>query len=176
MAPEVLCRQNHGIAVDYFALGVIAYEFMMGRRPYNGRSRAEIKDAVLARQVQLRRQDIPEGWSLEGADFINKLIQRRPLNRLGYNGPAEVKQHLWLKDFPWSKLFEKSLEPSFKPAKEENFDKQQVVSPWQDPALQAKADDLEVQNSFIGYFFDNSLKTTQAEATTQSAVSNRQPS
>ena len=31
LAPEVMCRQNHGIAVDYFALGVIAYEFMMGR-------------------------------------------------------------------------------------------------------------------------------------------------
>lgn len=39
MAPEVMCRQNHGIAVDYFALGVIGYEFMMGRRPYLGRSR-----------------------------------------------------------------------------------------------------------------------------------------
>lgn len=31
MAPEVMCHQNHGIAVDYFALGVIAYEFMLGR-------------------------------------------------------------------------------------------------------------------------------------------------
>lgn len=31
MAPEVMCRQNHGISVDYFALGVIAYECMMGR-------------------------------------------------------------------------------------------------------------------------------------------------
>ncbi len=30
-APEVMCRQNHSFAVDYFALGVIAYEFMMGR-------------------------------------------------------------------------------------------------------------------------------------------------
>ena len=30
-APEVLCRQNHGIAVDYFALGVLLYESMMGR-------------------------------------------------------------------------------------------------------------------------------------------------
>jgi hypothetical protein len=30
-APEVMCRQNHGIAVDYFALGVIAYEFMLGK-------------------------------------------------------------------------------------------------------------------------------------------------
>ena len=31
MAPEVMCRQNHGIAVDYFALGVICFECMFGR-------------------------------------------------------------------------------------------------------------------------------------------------
>ena len=31
MAPEVLCKQNHTFAVDYYALGVIAYECMMGR-------------------------------------------------------------------------------------------------------------------------------------------------
>lgn len=51
MAPEVMCRQNHGIAVDYFAVGVIAYEFMIGKRPYLGKSRKEIRDAVLAKQV-----------------------------------------------------------------------------------------------------------------------------
>lgn len=34
MAPEVMCRQNHGVAVDYFAMGVIAYECMFGKRPY----------------------------------------------------------------------------------------------------------------------------------------------
>jgi serine/threonine protein kinase len=31
MSPEVMCAQNHTIAVDYFATGVIAYEFMNGR-------------------------------------------------------------------------------------------------------------------------------------------------
>jgi serine/threonine protein kinase len=39
MAPEVLLKQNHTIAVDYYALGVIAYEFMLGKRPYYGRNR-----------------------------------------------------------------------------------------------------------------------------------------
>ena len=34
MAPEVMCRQNHTTSVDYFAVGVIAYECMHGRRPY----------------------------------------------------------------------------------------------------------------------------------------------
>jgi serine/threonine protein kinase len=31
MSPEVMCSQNHTIACDYFALGVIAYEFMYGK-------------------------------------------------------------------------------------------------------------------------------------------------
>ena len=39
MAPEVMCRQNHSYAADYFALGVIAYEFMIGKRPYTGKTR-----------------------------------------------------------------------------------------------------------------------------------------
>ena len=37
MAPEVMNGNNHGFAVDYFALGVIGYEFMKGIRPYAGK-------------------------------------------------------------------------------------------------------------------------------------------
>jgi hypothetical protein len=33
-APEVMCKQSHSYAVDYFALGVITYEFMMGKVLY----------------------------------------------------------------------------------------------------------------------------------------------
>ena len=49
MAPEVMCRQNHGVAVDYFAVGVIAYEFMMGKRPYVGKNRKESRDKIFDR-------------------------------------------------------------------------------------------------------------------------------
>jgi hypothetical protein len=52
----------------------MGYEFMMGRRPYVGKSRKEIRDAIFAKQIQLKKTDIPEGWSLEAADFINKVI------------------------------------------------------------------------------------------------------
>ena len=61
MAPEVMCRQNHGVAVDYFAVGVILYEIMMGMRPYLGKSRKEIRDKVLAKQVQIKKDEIPTG-------------------------------------------------------------------------------------------------------------------
>ena len=47
MAPEVMVSNSHGPTADYYALGVIVYEFMTGRRPYNGRNRNEIRDAIL---------------------------------------------------------------------------------------------------------------------------------
>ena len=104
MAPEVMCKQPHGVAVDYFAMGIIGYECMFGRRPYTGRNRREIREHILSKQIQIKRAEIPPGWSVEAADFINRLIQRKPLNRLGLNGPEDVKNHPWLRDFPWDDL------------------------------------------------------------------------
>jgi serine/threonine protein kinase len=54
MAPEVMCRQDHGFPVDFYAVGIIAYELMLGRRPYNGRNRREIRDQILSKQVQAK--------------------------------------------------------------------------------------------------------------------------
>ena len=163
MAPEVMCRQNHGVAVDYFAVGVIAYEFMTGKRPYQGKSRKEIRDLVLAKQVQLTREEVPEDWSYEAADFVNKLLQRKPLNRLGLNGPHEVKTHPWLCNYPWGKLYAKSLPAPFLPNQaRDNFDARLHLSddPWKDAgseAMQQGAELLrrtETQNLFAGYFYD----------------------
>lgn len=74
MAPEVMCKQPHGVAVDYFAMGVIGYECMFGRRPYQGRGRREIREEILAKQVQIKKPNVPPDWSIEAADFINRLI------------------------------------------------------------------------------------------------------
>ena len=73
IAPEVMCRQNHSYGVDYFALGVICYEFMLGKRPYNGKTRKDIRDAIFAKQAQIKKHEIPDGWSIEAADFVNKV-------------------------------------------------------------------------------------------------------
>lgn len=80
-----------------------------------GRSRKEIRDQILAKQVQIKIDEIPKGWTIEAADFINRLIQRKPTKRLGTNGPAELKAHPWLKSFPWDKLGRKEIDPPFKP-------------------------------------------------------------
>ena len=58
-----MCRCNHGVAVDYFALGIIVFECIFGFRPYMGSNRQEIRDKILAKQVQIRKKDIPADWS-----------------------------------------------------------------------------------------------------------------
>ena len=50
MAPEVILLQGHSYPADFFALGVIGYEFMFGHRPYSGKNRKQIRDFILDRQ------------------------------------------------------------------------------------------------------------------------------
>ena len=123
MSPEVIIGHNHNQVVDYFALGVLTYEFMMGKRPYTGKNRREIKEKIIATQFIIPKDKIPEGWSYDAADFINKLLQRKPANRLGLRSAQEVKEHPWIKKYPWNDLYNKKIKPTFKPPQGDNFDK-----------------------------------------------------
>ena len=122
MAPEVLCSQNHSYVVDYYAVGVIGYEFMEGHRPYHGKNRKEIKENILSKQVVLLKEQMPKGWSLESADFINRLLQRKPNKRLGLRGATEIKEHSWFKYYPWKDLYLQKLKSPFIPPNGDNFD------------------------------------------------------
>ena len=124
MAPEVILVQNHGPPSDFFALGVIGYEFMLGYRPYLGRGRKEIKNLIISKQAKISREELPDDWSENSRDFINLLLQRKPKKRLGYNGVNEIKEHPWMKDIDFDLLFNKKIEaPFIPPIDKENFDK-----------------------------------------------------
>ena len=66
--------------------------------------------------------EIPKGWSVEAADCINRLLQRKPSHRLGLHGAREVKEHIWFKNFPWKNLYNKKLNAPFLPPNTDNFD------------------------------------------------------
>jgi serine/threonine protein kinase len=123
MSPEVLFGQNHNYAVDYFAIGVILYEIMFGHRPYLGTNRKNLKQEIFNKQIHIKKDDIPQGWSIDSADFANKLLVRKQNDRLGFNGSKEVFEHPWIKFFPWKELYLKKIKTPFKPKKtEDNFD------------------------------------------------------
>ena len=158
MAPEVMKGQNHTFAVDFFALGIMGYEFMLGKRPYNGRSRREIKEQMLSKHVQISLSEIPNGWSEEAADFFNKLLQRKPDIRLGSKGIWELKQHRWMKYFPWDKLINKEIESPFIPEKKDNFDKKYCeandsINIETKVRYEKYKNDIDYDNYFINFTF-----------------------
>ena len=127
MAPEVMKAKNHSFAVDFFALGVIGYEFMLGKRPYYGKNRKEIKEQMLAKQALITEEILPHDWSNESMDFINSLLQRKETKRLGFKsgdkGSEELMKHIWLRYYPWNELKNKTLLAPFIPDPKDNFDK-----------------------------------------------------
>ncbi len=124
MAPEVLCAQNHSFPVDFFAIGIMAYEFMTGKRPYLGRNRKEIKEAVFSKQAHVHRRDaFVFGWSVDSCDFINRMIVRKPSKRLGYNGIFEVMGHKWFDGIKWDDIEMRKMIAPFIPKNGDNFDR-----------------------------------------------------
>ena len=123
LAPEILCNQNHTYSIDYYAIGIIAYELAYGHRPYIGRTKHEVKQLILTQQAHIDYDELPNGYQDEAADFINQLIQRKPKNRLGRDSISEVINHPWLQGFDWEALKEKNLRAYYIPKEGDNFDK-----------------------------------------------------
>ena len=122
MAPEVLFNKNHDYSVDFFALGVISYEIIMGSRPYKGKDKKELRKDIISRQAKLKENDVKTlGWSRLCLEFINGLLQRKMDNRLGKNGVKELMEHSWFLNFNWKDLLNQKMEPSWKPPFEENY-------------------------------------------------------
>ena len=115
MPPEIMFRESLNFCADYFSLGVLCYEIMMGFLPYNSKSLDGMQKLIMANQVQIKKFNIPEGWSETAADFINKLIQRKQIKRLGYNGVEEIKNHPWLKDTNWKEIYLHRMKSPFVP-------------------------------------------------------------
>ena len=124
MAPEVMQGCNHNFSVDFYAIGVITYELMMGKRPYSGKTRKEIKEQIMGRQAKINKIEIPDGWSFEAADFANKLLSRKEINRLGYYNENNIKEHPWLKDVDMDLIKNKKVKAPFIPKRNhDNYDK-----------------------------------------------------
>lgn len=68
------------------------------------------------------------------------------MSRLGFNGPEEVKNHPWLADFPFDKLYRRKIDPPFVPnSGGDNYDHKYNN---QETVLDTKAQ-IEMQNAIL---------------------------
>lgn len=123
MAPEVIMGQQHGFTADYFAIGVILHELMIGKvsnyyfikRPFPGIIRKEYKESIIHMNPSVKPKDVPNGWAPEVADLINSLISRKEDERLGKNGAKSIKSHSWFSGVNWDDIVNKKYPAPFIP-------------------------------------------------------------
>ncbi|CAN6486430.1 unnamed protein product [Victoria cruziana] len=102
LAPEILLGTGHGTTADWWSVGVILFEMIVGVPPFNAEQPETIFYNILNRQIPWPR--IPEEMSYEAYDLINKLLIENPVQRLGATGAGEVKNHLFFRDINWETL------------------------------------------------------------------------
>ena len=159
MAPEAIINKPHDYCVDYFALGVIVYELMLGERPYQGKNRKEIKEQMFTLEIKLDNDDMPEDWKDDNIlDFINKLLKRKKAKRLGYNGCKEIKNHPYFKDIKWEQIENCIFNSPFTFDSEDNFDDSYAQKQDNDSIYEGKKElyVLEVNESmtFKNFYFN----------------------
>ncbi|KAG1676353.1 hypothetical protein FOA52_001148 [Chlamydomonas sp. UWO 241] len=102
LAPELLLGTGHGPEVDWWALGVILYELVMGVPPFSADTPEEIFANILDRRITWPEDE--EDMSAECRDLIEQLLDNDQSLRLGNRGAAEIKMHPWFKDVDWANL------------------------------------------------------------------------
>ena len=159
MAPEAIINKPHDFCVDYFALGVIVYELMLGERPYQGKTRKEIKEQMFTLEIKLDDDDMPEDWEDNNIlDFINNLLKRKKAKRLGSKGCNEIKNHPYFKDIQWEQIENCTLNSPFVFDSEDNFDDSYAQKVDNDSIYEGKKElyILEVNESktFKNFYFN----------------------
>ncbi|KFK27959.1 hypothetical protein AALP_AA8G453600 [Arabis alpina] len=102
LAPEILLGMGHGKTADWWSVGVILFEVLVGIPPFNAETPQQIFENIINRDIPW--PNVPEEISYEAYDLINKLLTENPVQRLGATGAGEVKQHAFFKDINWDTL------------------------------------------------------------------------
>ncbi|XP_053328904.1 serine/threonine-protein kinase N3 isoform X2 [Spea bombifrons] len=149
LAPEVLTETSYTYAVDWWGLGVLIYEMLVGECPFPGDNEEEVFDSIVNEEVRY-----PRFLSSEAISIVRKLLRKSPERRLGAGvGDAEeIKPQPFYQGIDWDALYTRKVKPPFVPSLKDpldirNFDEEftgqkPVLSPSDDPRPIAAVDQI----------------------------------
>lgn len=112
MAPEILMDEGHGKAVDWWSLGILIYELLVGVPPFYSRNKKEMYFKILKCEFRFPTYVTPDARTL-----LQGLLTRDPNSRLG-SGPEDavvIKSHAWFASMDWDRVLAREAEVTFVP-------------------------------------------------------------
>ncbi|RKP38670.1 serine/threonine-protein kinase Sgk2, partial [Dimargaris cristalligena] len=112
LAPEVLRQEAYGKSVDWYCLGAVLYEMLVGAPPFYSRDSKDMFHGILHGSLEF-----PDHVSPVARDLIVRLTSRNPLTRLGsgVRGSYHVKAHRFFEGINWKRLYTKEITPPYNP-------------------------------------------------------------
>ena len=113
MAPEILQRKDYDNAVDMWSLGVMLYEMLAGRTPFDART-----EEMVVTNIKSRAPSFPSNFSKDAIKLITALLKKTPKERLGFDpveGQKQFQATKYFSDIDWDLLNSQKIKPPFVP-------------------------------------------------------------
>ncbi|XP_061459537.1 serine/threonine-protein kinase N3 isoform X2 [Rhineura floridana] len=112
LAPEVLTDPSYTRAVDWWGLGVLIFEMLVGESPFPGDNEEEVFDSIINEDAHY-----PQFLASHAVSIMRQFFQKCPEHRLGGGeGDAEeIKRQPFFKEIDWDALFARTVKPPFVP-------------------------------------------------------------
>nr|QPF70847.1 atypical protein kinase C [Locusta migratoria] len=169
IAPEILRGEDYGFSVDWWALGVLLYEMLAGRSPFDIAGASENPDQntedYLFQVILEKTIRIPRSLSVKAASVLKGFLNKNPADRLGCHretGFMDIANHPFFKSIEWELLEQKQVAPPYKPRLESDRDLANFPPEFTDEPVHLTPDDTRViekidQSEFEGFEYVNPL-------------------
>lgn len=112
ISPEVILSRGHDAAVDWWSLGVLVYEMLIGEPPFVHSERTRLFEMIVTGNVVYLRP-----VSAAARALINALLVTNPSERLGnmQHGVDAIKNHAFFAGIDWNIVGQRGLTPPLRP-------------------------------------------------------------
>jgi len=154
LAPEILNRQGHGRAVDWWSLGALLYEMLTGLPPFYHANREKLFEKIRSAELTY-----PQYLSRDATGILQGLLTRDPERRLGSGASdvAELQGHPFFTSLDWEELAQGRLAPPWEPTVVGSLDTSQFDREFTSMPINSPADNRLAggghDNTFAGFSF-----------------------